>query len=35
MGTAGEVADLIEFLVSDRAAYITGQSFGIDGALVL
>jgi 3-oxoacyl-[acyl-carrier protein] reductase len=35
MGTAAEVADLIEFLVSDRAAYITGQAFGVDGGLVL
>jgi 3-oxoacyl-[acyl-carrier protein] reductase len=35
MGTAAEVADLIEFLVSDRAAYITGQLFGIDGGLML
>jgi 3-oxoacyl-[acyl-carrier protein] reductase len=35
MGTAAEVADLIEFLVSDRASYITGQIFGIDGGLVL
>lgn len=35
MGTAEEVADLIEFLVSDRASYITGQVFGIDGGLVL
>jgi 3-oxoacyl-[acyl-carrier protein] reductase len=34
-GTAEEVADLIEFLASDRASYITGQVLGIDGGLVL
>lgn len=35
IGTADEVADLIEFLVSDRASYLTGQVLGIDGGLVL
>jgi 3-oxoacyl-[acyl-carrier protein] reductase len=34
-GRAEEVADLVSFLVSDRAGYITGQAFGIDGGLVL
>jgi 3-oxoacyl-[acyl-carrier protein] reductase len=34
-GTAGEVADTISFLVSDRAAYITGQVLGVDGGLTL
>jgi 3-oxoacyl-[acyl-carrier protein] reductase len=33
-GAPGEVADLVSFLVSDRAAYITGQVIGIDGGLV-
>lgn len=32
-GEPGEVADLVVFLASDRAAYITGQGFVIDGGL--
>jgi len=34
-GTAEEVADLVSYLVSDRAAYITGSVFEIDGGLVV
>ena len=30
-GTIGEVADLIAFLASDEATYITGQEFIVDG----
>ena len=30
-GTAAEVAELVAFLVSDAAAYLTGSEFVIDG----
>ncbi|MES9903296.1 MAG: 3-oxoacyl-ACP reductase FabG [Sedimenticola sp.] len=33
-GTAEEVADLIDFLTSDRAGYISGQIISINGAMV-
>jgi NAD(P)-dependent dehydrogenase (short-subunit alcohol dehydrogenase family) len=33
LGTAGEVADLVGFLCSDQAGYITGQTIGISGGL--
>ena len=32
-GQPREVADLVAFLASDRAAYISGQTIGINGAL--
>jgi 3-oxoacyl-[acyl-carrier protein] reductase len=34
-GTPNDVADLVSFLVSDQAGYITGQVIGIDGGLVI
>ena len=34
-GAPEEVADLVSFLVSDRAGYISGQVLGIDGGLVV
>ena len=36
LGRAGqpqEVADLVAFLSSDKAAYISGQTIGINGAM--
>ncbi len=33
MGTAKEVAEIVAFLASDKARYITGQVFTIDGGL--
>ena len=33
-GTPEEVADLVSFLVSDRAAYITGQIISINGGMI-
>ncbi|GAA1938982.1 3-oxoacyl-[acyl-carrier-protein] reductase [Amycolatopsis minnesotensis] len=34
-GAAGEVADLVSFLASDRAAYITGSVLQIDGGITV
>jgi 3-oxoacyl-[acyl-carrier protein] reductase len=33
-GTAGEVAALVAFLVSDEAAYVSGQVISINGAMI-
>ncbi len=33
LGKASEVADLVSFLLSDKAGYITGQVFTIDGGM--
>ncbi|WP_424186483.1 3-oxoacyl-ACP reductase FabG [Actinokineospora sp. G85] len=35
VGTVDDVADLVSFVVSDRASYITGQVLGVDGGLVV
>jgi 3-oxoacyl-[acyl-carrier protein] reductase len=34
LGQSQEVADLVAFLASDKAAYITGQVIGINGGLI-
>jgi NAD(P)-dependent dehydrogenase (short-subunit alcohol dehydrogenase family) len=33
VGTAQEIADMIVFLASSKATFITGQSFGVDGGI--
>jgi NAD(P)-dependent dehydrogenase (short-subunit alcohol dehydrogenase family) len=33
LGEADDVADVVTFLLSPRASYITGQDIGIDGGL--
>jgi 3-oxoacyl-[acyl-carrier protein] reductase len=35
LGTAGEVADLVAYLAGDRAGYITGSVFQIDGGITI
>jgi NAD(P)-dependent dehydrogenase (short-subunit alcohol dehydrogenase family) len=35
VGQAEEIADLIAFLASDRAGWITGVTYGIDGGRAL
>ncbi|QQS10987.1 MAG: SDR family oxidoreductase [Rhodospirillales bacterium] len=35
IGTAREIADAVDFLVSDRATYITGQTLMVDGGFAV
>ena len=33
LGEADEVAEMVDFLVSDKASYINGSTFSINGGL--
>ena len=35
LGTPENVADLVEFLASDKASFITGQIIGVDGGYAI
>ena len=35
IGSPEEIADLVSYLASDQASYITGQVIGIDGGIGL
>ena len=35
IGTPQEVANVVEFLASDKASYVTGTTFYVDGGMTL
>lgn len=35
LGTARDIADAVAFLASDAASFISGQTLGVDGALII
>ena len=35
IGTSEEVANMVEFLASDKASYVTGSTFFVDGGMTL
>jgi len=35
IGSSGEIADMVEFLASEKAGYVTGSTFFVDGGMTL
>jgi glucose 1-dehydrogenase len=35
IGTSQEVASVVEFLASDKASYVTGSTYFVDGGMTL
>ena len=35
IGSADEIASVVEFIASDKASYVTGTTFFVDGGMTL